>query len=101
MLSIYVTCKDQAEAERIAAVLLEKRLIACANIFPITSLYSWKGKREKAKETAMLLKTKKGKFREIAAIIRKHHSYQVPCICAGEISEVSKGYAAYLEKEVV
>ncbi|MBI4149685.1 divalent-cation tolerance protein CutA [Candidatus Woesearchaeota archaeon] len=100
MLSIYLTCKDKQEAERIAKELLRKRLIACANIFPIASLYRWKGKIEKAKEVAVILKTKKEMFEEAAAIIKRLHSYEVPCICAGESSEVSKEYAAYLEKEV-
>ena len=85
MISIYVTCKDKKEAEKLAKILLEKKLIACANIHPISSLYRWKGKIEHSKEYAMILKTKKNMFDEIKDEIKKNHSYDVPCICSWNI----------------
>jgi periplasmic divalent cation tolerance protein len=41
---IYITNPSKKEAKRLAKHLIEKRLIACANIFPIESLYWWKNK---------------------------------------------------------
>ncbi len=77
----YVTCASEKEAEKIARVLLEKRLIACANIAPgIKSLYWWKGKVEKSQETLLLLKTTKQKQERITKEIGKAHSYELPCI---------------------
>lgn len=39
-LDVWVNCPDRATAEAIAADCIEKRLAACANIFPpIASLY--------------------------------------------------------------
>jgi len=43
---VYITNPTKKEAEKIARHLLEKHLIACANIFPIESFYWWKKKIE-------------------------------------------------------
>jgi periplasmic divalent cation tolerance protein len=40
----YITNPSKEEAKRIAKHLLDKRIIACANIFPIESMYWWDGK---------------------------------------------------------
>lgn len=46
---IYVTCEGQTEAERIAGALLEKQLIACANIMaPHTAVYMWEERPKRA-----------------------------------------------------
>lgn len=80
MILIYATCKNKQEAKTIARHLLEKKLIACANIFPIESLYLWKGKLEEAKENVLLLKTKNNNFKKIKKEIKKIHSYEIPVI---------------------
>ena len=41
---LYITCANKDEAKSIARVLVEERLIACANILgKIISIYSWEG----------------------------------------------------------
>ena len=80
MLSFYVTCGNSKEAEKIAAALLKKRLIACANIFPVKSRYLWKGKLKAAKEYAILGKSSGSKIGAIEKEIKKVHSYNVPVV---------------------
>lgn len=48
---VYIANPTRKEAERIARHLLKKRLIACANVFSAESLYQWKGKIEKTKDS--------------------------------------------------
>jgi len=91
----YVTCKDKDEAKKIAKKLLEERLIACANIFPeIESFFWWEQKIDSAKETPMILKTKKTLTKEIIAKIKELHSYECPCII--EIP-ITGGYKEFLK----
>ena len=71
MALVYITCKDSKEAGRISMHLLRKRLITCANIFPIKSLYWWKGKIEKSKEALLILKTRKALQAKVEAEIKK------------------------------
>lgn len=82
MISVYITCKDMQEAKLIAGHLLEKRLIACANIFPVRSMYRWQGKVIDEPEVSMLCKAKKESFERIKEEVRQLHSYEIPCIVA-------------------
>lgn len=40
-------------------LLIKNKLAACANIFPIGSVYKWNGKIVKEKEFGVFIKTKK------------------------------------------
>ncbi len=82
MISVYITCKDMAEAKLIATHLLEERLIACANIFPVKSMFRWNGKVTEEAEVALLCKAKKEDFERIKEEARQLHSYEIPCIVA-------------------
>ena len=80
MIEITVTCKNQAEADTIAATLLQQRLIACANSFPVRSAYRWQGKIKRSREVMMIIKTHSTQARKVKQIIFKLHSYQLPFI---------------------
>jgi periplasmic divalent cation tolerance protein len=97
---IYVTTKDETQAKDIAKGLLEKRLVACANITAgMKSLYWWDGKIAEDQEAVLVLKTIRTKFSEVEAAIKKIHSYDEPCIVAMPIIEGSKGYLSWLKRE--
>ncbi|HLC49953.1 MAG TPA: divalent-cation tolerance protein CutA [Candidatus Nanoarchaeia archaeon] len=80
MVLLYVTCKNIREAEKISIHLLNKKLIACANIFPVKSMYLWKGKIAKSKECVMIAKTSNKNLKKAENEIKRMHSYDVPCI---------------------
>mgnify|MGYP001618079311 CR=1 FL=1 len=92
--SVYFTTKDKKEAEKIGKALIEKKLIACVNIFPITSFYVWKGKLVKDKEYAIIAKTTVG-FKIVEKAIKKLHSYKIPCICKYDVV-VNKEYEKWV-----
>lgn len=98
MISIYTTCQDKKEAKKIADILLKKRLIACANFFPVESRYWWRGKLASGKEYALLMKGK-GRVKEIIKEIEKAHSYETPAIYAEKI-KVSRKTDKWIKKEV-
>ena len=77
---LYVTCKNSKEAEKISHHLLKKRIIACANIFPIKSMYLWKGKIAKSKESVLIAKASNKNLKKAENEIKRMHSYDVPCI---------------------
>lgn len=100
MIIIYCVCKDNAEAEKISKHLLEKKLCACVNFFPIKSIYSWKGKIEKSDETALLIKTIQKNYKKIEVEIKKIHSYETPAIFSFNINNVEKDYLGWLSSEI-
>ena len=77
---LYVPCRDNKEAEKISIELLKKKLIACSNVIPIKSRYSWKGKIEKSNETLVIAKTSKKNAKKAESIVRKMHSYKIPAV---------------------
>jgi len=77
---VYITYSNEKEAKKIAMHLLKKKLVACANIFPIKSLYWWKGKIQGEKEVVCIVKTKKQNWKKVKYEVKKIHPYECPCI---------------------
>lgn len=99
MILIYITCKNEKEAKRVSGHLLSKRLIACANIFPIKSVYRWKGKICRCNETAMIVKTKDSRYNQIKKEVEKIHSYDIPCVIKIR-ADANKKYNDWINREV-
>lgn len=95
---IYVTNSNLKEAKKLASHLLKKRLIACANFFPITSSFWWNGKIDNPKEIVSLLKTKKENWTKVKSEIKKIHPYKVPCIMKINV-ESNKDYESWINQE--
>ena len=96
---VYITNPNEEEARKIARHLLEKKLIACANIFPISSLYWWKGKIADEKEVVLIAKTLEENFEKVKEEVKKIHSYSVPCIIKIPVSS-NKKYFDCIKEEV-
>ena len=98
-LIILVTCPNIKEANRIASVLVDKKLAACVNIIPkVNSIFHWQGKIECSKEALLLVKSRKNLFRKIAAAVKKHHSYDTPEIIALPVILGNKKYLDWIKK---
>ena len=94
---IFVTAKDKQEAEKISQLLLNERLIACANIVsPVTSFFHWVGKVEMAEECLIVMKSRRDLFAEVAEHVKRLHSYEVPEVLAVPIVEGSKAYLDWM-----
>jgi len=62
---IYITAGDREEAMKIGRTLVEEGLAACANLFPITSIYQWKGKIEEGSEFGYLSRQEKARSKKL------------------------------------
>ncbi|MBI2972066.1 MAG: divalent-cation tolerance protein CutA [Candidatus Aenigmarchaeota archaeon] len=97
--SVYITCKDAAEAKSIAHNLVEEHLVACVNMFPVESVYRWKGKVQQHVETALVCKTHKILVKKITKRVKELHSYDTPCVVAWPISGGNKKYLDWVRDE--
>ena len=98
-LDVYITTKDEKEARKIADILLEKRLIACANIIPkIESIYWWEGKLEQHGESLLIAKTKATLAEKIIKEVKANHSYSIPSINFLPILKGNKDYFKWIEE---
>ncbi|MDH5723553.1 MAG: divalent-cation tolerance protein CutA [Alphaproteobacteria bacterium] len=99
---IYVTYPSNEEAKTISKVLIEKKLVACANIFPAhETMYWWEGKVEEGSEIAVIYKTTKENFEAVKDAILKQHSYDCPCIVALPIDQAYEGFADWIKGAVL
>ncbi len=85
---------DQQEtAEEIAQALVNDRLAACVNLFPVHSIYRWEGTVQQSPEWQLVVKTDLGLFDAIVDTTTMLHPYEVPEILAFPIDQ---GYAPYV-----
>jgi len=94
-LLVLTNVPDRAVAERLADMLIEKRLAACVNILaPCRSIYRWKDAVQHDEEHPMLIKTTAERYPEMEKALRAGHPYELPEIIA---VPVERGLPAYLD----
>ncbi len=97
---VLTTTGSEAEAEAIATALVEARLAACVNLFPIQSVYTWQGKLQREAEWQLVIKTRQDCFDEVATKVRSLHSYDTPELIALPIAEGSADYLNWMGAQV-
>jgi len=98
---VITTTETKEDAEKIANVLVQKRLAACVQVIgPITSVYWWKEEIEKATEWLCVIKTRKDLYEKIEMAIRHNHPYETPEVLAVPVLEGSKSYLSWLDREL-
>jgi periplasmic divalent cation tolerance protein len=97
---VYMTAKNSKEAKKISEYLLKKKLIACANIFPVESKYSWKGKIVDATEFVILAKTIDSGFEKVEKAVNAMLGYEIPAIYSWKADKVSIEYCDWVKREV-
>jgi periplasmic divalent cation tolerance protein len=94
-LLVLTNVPDRAVAERLADLLIGKRLAACVNILaPCRSVYRWKDAVQHDEEHPMLIKTTSERYAEMEKALRAGHPYELPEIIAVPIE---RGLSAYLD----
>ena len=100
MIYIFWSCKDEVEAKNIIHTLLNQKLIACASIFPVESIYRWEGKIDEDKEIKVILKTDSKHFKEINTYIQDNCSYDVPEIVQVDVANGNPEYLKWVNESV-
>jgi periplasmic divalent cation tolerance protein len=99
-LLVLTNLPDRAAAERLAGMLVEKRLAACVNILaPCRSVYRWKDAIQHDEEHPMLIKTTAERYAELEQALRAGHPYELPEIIAVPIERGLDAYLAWLAAE--
>ena len=98
-LLITTATNTEKEANFLARILLEDRLISCCQITKINSSYWWNGKVVNDNEYLLQMKTKKELYKEVEKLIKKNHSYELPEIVAYEIENGSDEFLNWISTE--
>jgi len=97
---VYVTAANTDAARRMARIVVEERLAACANILNgMTAIYRWNGALQEEHEAVLLLKTASDRQEALIARLRDLHEYEVPCIVAIPITAGNPDFLRWIEAE--
>jgi len=97
----YVTAPDRRTARSIARAVVERRLAACANLWPVESIYRWHGKREETSEFVIVFKTRTSILPKLIGEVRRMHPADVPCIVSYPMGPALDAYLAWIDRETV
>ena len=95
-LVFYITYPDEATARSISENLVKQRLAACANVFPIQSVYWWEGAVQQEGEWVSILKTRLAMESALEKAIEELHPYETPCIMRFE-ARANEAYERWIE----
>ena len=99
-LQVVTTTQNREDANKIARLLVEKRLAACVQLFgPIESIYWWKENLETASEWICYIKTHKNLYDKVEEAIKTIHPYETPEIIALPIVSGSHEYLEWIGHE--
>jgi len=95
---VFSTCASAEEAEKLARLVVERRLAACVSVVAnARSYYRWQGAIETAGECLLVIKSARGQFAELCAALERAHSYEVPEVLAVPVVAGAAPYLAWLE----
>ena len=95
-IAVFTAVGQRAQAQRLARVLVEQRLVASAQISAIESFYVWDDAVQHKREFRLLCKTTGENYQAVEEIIRKHHPYDLPAIYACPFERVYAPYADWI-----
>lgn len=94
------TTATAEEAQSIARLLIDERLVACAQISgPMTSVYRWQENTEVSSEYRLVLKTTLVRWPKLRQRLAEVHSYDEPQIILVDIADATDGYRQWVFTE--
>jgi periplasmic divalent cation tolerance protein len=91
------TVSSEADAGKVANVLVAAKAAACVQIMPIRSCYMWDGKINNDAEYLLLIKTRAALYESVAELIKQNHSYEVPEIISLPVTAGSAPYLGWID----
>jgi periplasmic divalent cation tolerance protein len=100
LITLFLTCANDEEAEKISAKLLEDKLVACVKQTDVKSDFLWKGKKESSQEVLLVIDSAEDKFEAIEAAVKALHSYDTFVLTAYPIVKASKDVKEWISEEL-
>lgn len=97
-IAVFTTVATRSEAQDMAQALVERGLVACAQISQIDSVYTWKGAVHTEAEFRILFKTVDERYADVERAIRELHAYELPAIHALRFEQVHAPYATWIKE---
>lgn len=96
---LVLKCGSWQEAQAIADVLLEKKLVACVEFLEVKSRYRWQGKMEEADEIKLIMETVAANFDKVEKEAAKLHNYDTFVLQQLPLTNLSEQARRWLTEE--
>ncbi|MFD3513444.1 divalent-cation tolerance protein CutA [Streptomyces sp. NPDC058657] len=93
------TTDTEAKAQALAGEVIGERLAACAQVYPVSSVYRWQGEVVRAQEWRVDLKTRGDLVERLTARIGELHDYDTPEIVAVPVTAGSPDYLEWVSAQ--
>lgn len=97
---LFLTCGSVQEAQQVVDELLQRKLIACAEMIPIQSKFLWKGEHQTSDEIKLIMHSAAHLFERVEAAVASLHSYETFVLLAVPITHISESARLWLESAV-
>jgi periplasmic divalent cation tolerance protein len=95
----YIPFGSIEEATASGSLAIEKHLAACANIFPMQSIFPWEGQMQHDHEIVLILKTIPALKDQLRDFIASVHTYETPAILSWPV-EVNDAYGRWISEQI-
>lgn len=99
-LAVVTTLPSRDQALALGRTLVEQRLVACAQVSAIDSVYRWQGAVQQEPEFRLLCKTTAGRWPAVQQAILAAHPYTLPALHAWTLDKVHAAYGDWVAAEV-
>src|SRR3989344_1590617 len=100
MILILVSFETNEDAEKCANYLVDNKLAACVEIYPVKNYYMWKGKKVAADEISGIIKTDDGYFGKVKKALEKILPYEIPQIIEVKAENANLSYLNWVKESV-
>lgn len=98
IVTVSIACANETEAQSLTGLLVIAHLAACVQSHEVRSTYRWKGEIDTANEIMLTAKTLSDRLPMLEALVKAHHSYEIPEILAMPVAWASADYAKWLRE---
>ncbi len=95
---VATTVPSEAAAARLARLAVDARLAACAQFWPLRSVYRWQGRIESGREYLLHFKTRGALAPSLCEWLRPRHGYELPEILVLPVTTGSRPYLDWIEQ---
>ncbi|WP_043468947.1 divalent-cation tolerance protein CutA [Kitasatospora sp. MBT66] len=96
---VTTTHSSEEKARELATAVVRERLAACAQVYPIQSVYWWDGDVQAEAEFRVDFKTRADLSGKLAAFIGSKHEYDTPEIIGVPVVTGSNAYLDWVNTE--
>lgn len=96
---VTTTVANEAEARRLAHLVLQARLAACVQVEPITAYFRWQGALQEDRELRLTCKTVPRAVEPLLALLRTQHPYALPQLMV-QAGRGTGEYAGWVDAQV-